>query len=271
MCRRLLRSTSLAGLGALALSAAPVQAHDTREADGRPQMVLMGTVPIYWGEAGDLAEMLAGEGQAHWARAALEQRFELVPVDFLSEETLADREFLLMAQPRALAPSENVALDSWVRGGGRLLLFADPLMTGHSRFGLGDRRRPQDVTLLSPILAHWGLEIRFDEAQPSGPRRAHHFGTALPFNQRGQFVPLAPDVPCTVPGDGLLARCGLGAGEALLVADAAMLDIEISDPAASAAFAALLRQIFGPLGDDAGMERADHPKPSDFRVEPDRR
>ena len=76
---------------------------------------------------------------------------------------------LLLAQPRALSGPENVALDAWVRGGGHLLLFADPMMTGESRFGIGDRQRPQDVILLSPILNRWCRDPQFDQNQPQWP------------------------------------------------------------------------------------------------------
>src|SRR5688500_18207995 len=134
-----------------------------------PELGLMGTIPIYWGEAGDFGEVLAGSGNAHWARARLETDYQLSPLDTLDEDSLAGIDLLLLAQPRALSPAENVALDAWVRGGGRLLLFADPMLTGESRFAIGDRRRPQDVILLSPILDHWGLAVAFDDDRPAGP------------------------------------------------------------------------------------------------------
>lgn len=209
---------------ALALSALAVPA-TARQADERPALALMGSVPIYWGEAADLGETLAGDAQPHWARGLLEDSFTLAPVDYLSAEALAGFDFLLLAQPRGLSAEENVALDAWVRGGGRLLLFADPMMTGESRFGIGDRRRPQDVALLSPILARWGLELMFDEGQAEGLRHADHFGDPLPVNMRGAWRYAGEVQACNIPGDALLAHCRIGEGQALLVADAAMLDI----------------------------------------------
>jgi hypothetical protein len=121
----------------------------------------------------------------HWARPVLEQRFRLVPLDYLSADALAPHDTLLLAQPRALSAEENVALDGWVRGGGSLLLFADPMMTGESRFNLGDRRRPQDVALLSPILTHWDLELVFDDSQAAGLRFLGGNGPQLPVNLAG--------------------------------------------------------------------------------------
>ena len=229
----MLRCSKLAAALALACCAAPALAQEQEQAE-RPALALMGTVPIYWGEAADLGETLAGSARQHWAREVLERDFVLAPVDYLSAETLARYDYLLMAQPRGLSAEENVALDAWVREGGRLLLFADPLMTGDTRFGIGDRRRPQDVALLSPILAHWGLELSFDADQAEGLHDADHFGDPLPVNMRGAWqYPADPSGTesgtareCNIPGDALLAHCRIGAGQALLVADAALLDLD---------------------------------------------
>lgn len=61
---------------------------------------------------------------------------------------------------------ENVALDDWVRAGGARALFADPLLTFNSRFSIGDRRRPQDVATLSPILTRSARLERDEDAAP---------------------------------------------------------------------------------------------------------
>lgn len=240
--RRMRLSSSLAAALVLACAAAPVAAQDASE---RPALALMGTVPIYWGEPADFGETLQGEAEPHWVRALLEQGFAVAPVDYLSAEALADYDYLLLAQPRGLSGEENVALDTWVRGGGRLLLFADPLMTGESRFGIGDRRRPQDVALLSPILGRWGLELTFDEAQAEGLQQADHFGDPLPVNMRGEWQYSGTSRECNIPGDALLAHCRIGAGQALLVADAAMLDIAGPYPHAESAVEWLLEHGLG--------------------------
>ena len=150
---------------------------------------------------------------------------------------------IIMAQPRPLAPSENVALDNWVRGGGRLLIFADPLLTRHSDFALGDRRRPQDVVLLSPILTRWGLELRFDDAQPSEERLISASGNQYPVNLAGQFVATG-DGKCTISEAGLFARCSVGNGRVTLMADAAILDSE-ETAATSAPRQVLLATLIG--------------------------
>jgi hypothetical protein len=241
----LLRPISLA-LAALLACLPPAAAAQEQRSLG-----LMGTIPIYWGESDGFDALLAGDAEPHWARAALETDFALEPLDYLSADAIAPFKYLLLAQPRALSGEENVALDAWVRAGGRLLLFADPLMTGHTRFSLGDRRRPMDVTLLSPILAHWGLQMEFDDRQPS-PSRIHVEGAAIPVNFPGRFVTPGNSGDCTLSGEAILARCALGAGSATILADGAMLDLHHADPAAPDALRALVILAFGDPGENAG-------------------
>lgn len=188
-------------------------------------LLLFTSLPIYWSEAPDLASMLTSKGK-HWARAAIEERRGLRPLDTLEAETLAAESDLLMVQPRPLSPQENVALDAWVAAGGRLLLFADPALTEDSAFAIGDRRRPQDVVLLSPILARWGLGLEFDEDQPLGERGVRVGGGAsLPVNLPGRFVQRVggrTDASCKV--DAVIADCLIGSGHVVAIADAALFE-----------------------------------------------
>ena len=254
MIRWLIRPTRRAALlaGALALLPAglPVMGQGVlaREApaaqgDARPPLALMGTIPIFWGEAEEFADLLNGGGSPHWARAPLEGHYRLQPLDSLSAATLAPHARLLMAQPRTLSPAENVALDAWVRAGGRLLLLADPLMTGESRFAIGDRRRPQDVALLSPILGHWGLELQFDDSGSGGLVLADAGGFALPVNLPGRLFAQQGGA-CTVTGaHAVAAQCRLGAGQVLVIADAAPY------PGAPEALESLLVRAFADFGE----------------------
>jgi hypothetical protein len=198
---------------------------EVREQGDKPALGLFTSLPIYWAESADITEAL-DQGGGHWARAALESENRLVPLDTLDGLELKNLDRLVMAQPRPLAPIENVALDEWVRGGGRLLLFADPFLTEHSRFALGDRRRPQGMVLLSPILKRWGLDLRFDEGQPAGERTVTSGGLALPVDMAGTLAATPPGAParCTIAPGGLIAACRIGTGEVTVVADAALLD-----------------------------------------------
>lgn len=193
----------------------------------KPKIGLFTTLPILWRETGDLGELLSGDAPPHWAQAALAAHGAVQPLDTLAGQSgtlpLPGDALLVMAQPRGLSPSENVALDDWVRAGGRVLLFADPLLTAESAFAIGDRRRPQDVVLLSPILARWGLELQFDEDQLPGAREVRLLGGAIPVNLPGRFAARGP--ACRLLADGLAARCRIGAGHVLAVADAALLEV----------------------------------------------
>ena len=121
-----------------------------------------------------------------------------------------------------------MSLDRWVRGGGHLLLFADPMLTGQSVFAIGDRRRPQDVVLISPILARWGLELTFDENQPGEPAVSRIDGIETPVHLAGTFrLQGSADGArsgCRLLAGGLAARCPVGKGSVLAIADAALLE-----------------------------------------------
>ena len=219
-------------------------------ANGRPEFLLFTSLPIYWSEAPDLATTLHENAPPHWARVALQKMGSLVPVDALESETLGAPRRLLMIQPRPLAPAENVALDAWIGQGGRLLLFADPRLTAESAFGLGDRRRPQDIVLLSPILARWGLALEFDQDQAAGERAVALDGQVrIPTNLAGRFALVRGgrnDARCALQNDALVAECAIGAGRLVAVADAALFE-SASNAADSAARAAALETLLARL------------------------
>ena len=227
-----------AALAALALTAcgggaAQEQAGVSEERAAKPRLGLFTTLPIYWGEAQDISALIDGGGEPDWVRTELETRFEIVPLDTLEADALEGLERVLLAQPRPLAPSENVAFDAFLAQGGKAVIMADPMLTRHSELPIGDKRRPQDVVLLSPILTRLGVELRFDESQPEGERTIYQAGRNYPVNLAGQFVAAndgSSDRSCFALGPGLLARCSNGKGEAFLYADAALLEWEGEGP-----------------------------------------
>lgn len=236
---------AVAGVAAAALGAgilAQVFPHGADESD-KPALGLVTSLPIYWPETVGITETLDGQASEHWARTALESEYRLVPIDTLDGQDLGKLDRLIMAQPRPLSPAENVALDNWVRGGGRVLLFADPFLTEHSRYLLGDKRRPQDLVMLSPILRRWGLELRFDEDQSEDERDVPFESARIPVQLAGTFAKVdpGPNTSCELSAVAVIARCRIGKGEALLVADAALLDHE---RAAAAPFAVLIETAF---------------------------
>lgn len=227
----------LAGLGALTACAPPAGgAHST--------IGLITSLPIVWRETGAIGDLLKQDGPSHWALGVLgDAGTTLRPIDSLAPgddgaSPLAALSLLIMAQPRALSGPENVALDDWVRGGGRVLLFADPMLTAESAYAIGDRRRPESMAMLSPILRRWGLELEFDDAQPFGEVQVDMLDTTVPVNLPGRFA-LLPGNDCALLAGGVAARCRIGKGKVLAVADAALF--EEGDPAMrTAALAKLL-------------------------------
>lgn len=215
----------------LAVGAALVLAgRGSGESDAEPggPIGLFTSLPILWREAPDLSGFLDSDAPPHWSLAVIERHGELKAIDTLAPDggslPLPADGVLILAQPRPLSPQENVALDDWVKGGGHLLLFADPLLTSHSAYALGDIRRPQDVVLLSPILARWGLALSFDEDQPFGERGIELFGATLPVNLPGGFTVVSASAGCSVEADGVAAQCRIGKGRVLAIADAALLE-----------------------------------------------
>ena len=88
----------------------------------RKPLGLFTSLPILWNEASDVAGLLKPDIQPHWAKAALQARGDIVALDRLDALASSGLTRLVIAQPRPLSPEENVALDNWVKRGGRLLL-----------------------------------------------------------------------------------------------------------------------------------------------------
>lgn len=189
----------------------------------KPSLGLMTTLPLQWSEGGVEAD-LAEDAQPHPAFARLSETYDVQPLDDVRD--LAELRILLLAQPRAFSPAELVQLDSWVRKGGRILILADPALQWGSLYPLGDKRRPLFTSMLSPLFAHWGLELVLPiaDAEPMAIRK---IGTlSIRTQTPGEWLKIGRggSARCTIEEGGLLADCKIGKGRALLVADADLLD-----------------------------------------------
>jgi hypothetical protein len=201
-----------------------------------PALGLMSSLPLYWPLGAEIGDLASGNAPAPWQRTALEQAYAIEPLDTLAPvpglsadapatDPLAGIERLAVIQPRGLSPADNVALDRWVRGGGHLLLVLDPALTGEYDLPLGDPRRPVDSALIPPVVARWGLAVRFDEAQPDGVRGQVLAGAALPLALAGEVAITDPGAAqCTLEAAGAAARCRVGEGRVTLIADAAIFE-----------------------------------------------
>ncbi len=239
------RRRSIAAAAAVIVAAVAVWFIVAQGTAKRELTGLFTSLPIIWSEAASVGAVLqSGEGP-HWARATIAGGGQVVALDFLDAKALAPLREIVIAQPRPLAPIENVALDNWVRGGGRVLLIADPALTEGSIFPLGDPRRPQAVALMSPILARWGLELQFDDRQPAGAHVVDALGGPVVVDLPGRFQTL-PGSACRAQDAGLVVNCHVGKGSIVAFADAAFLRRGDASGTGRRALSRLLEAAFPP-------------------------
>lgn len=149
----------------------------------------------------------------------IEERYKLVPINVTDPKELAKGRLLLMAHPLAQPPEDLVALDDWVRQGGRVLLLADPMLEWPSKRPLGDPLRPPPMFMDTGLLAHWGLRLDAPDERGPATRKLGGFDviTVSPGSLSGR---------CSISSDRLVAHCAVGKGEATVVADADLLNAD---------------------------------------------
>ncbi|HTH28986.1 MAG TPA: hypothetical protein VL918_11005 [Sphingobium sp.] len=191
-------------------------------AERRPRLTVMSGPRLFAPEP--------SEGENHVIRGfvaaplwqALARRFDPRPADALGDAALRNAGLLLLVQPRALAPEEMVALDAWIRGGGRAVLLLDPELRWADGRALGDPLRPPLRSLLIALLRHWGLTLKDPPSRAAGAdpveRRFLADGRLLQLAGASGFRSDRPT--CGLSEGGLVARCRIGKGMAVAVADA---------------------------------------------------
>jgi hypothetical protein len=221
----------------VAAAAAPcANGHASAANSEPPPLAVMTSLPLFWPLGAAMGDVLSGAAPPPWQQSAISPCYSPVAIDTLSPDNglapdnpdngpLAGHKRLAVIQPRGLSPADNVALDNWVRGGGRLLLMLDPALTGEYDLPLGDPRRPVDAALIPPVVARWGMAVRFDEAQAAELRTAPMGAVALPLVLAGEVAITDPGAgQCTLLADGAAARCVVGKGRVTLIADAALFE-----------------------------------------------
>ena len=128
---------------------------------------------------------------------------------------------LFLAHPHALPPADLVLVDDWVRGGGKVLILADGLLSWSMPYPLGDARNPPVTSLLTPLLSHWGLRLDAPAGLAERETVVNDRGSRLALFSAGRFISTGP--ACSVSQGGAIADCRIGKGRALLVADADLL------------------------------------------------
>lgn len=217
--------------------ASPAAEQSIASTQAKPRLGLISSLPLYWPQGTDFSQLLAADAPIPWQRGVLEQEYDLVLLDTLSpiDEGATGSEFdplegldrIAVIQPRGLAPSDNVAVDAWVREGGKLLLVLDPLLTGEYEAPLGSPQRPVDSALIPPIVARWGLAVSVEErdAFEDGFYEVPIADSKLVVGHPGTIAIEDPDAAdCSILSRGVMARCMVGKGTVLLLADAAAFE-----------------------------------------------
>ena len=201
-----------------------------------PAVGIMTSLPFFFPLGAEMDDVLSGAAELPWQQFAIARCYTPVPLDTLSPGPgvapediaagpLAGTERLAVIQPRGLSPADNVALDAWVRGGGRLFMALDPALTGDYDLPLGDPRRPVDSALIPPVVARWGLAVSFDETQPQHVTRSSFAESELPLALSGRITITDQGADrCVVRGEGAIAVCPIGKGRVTLLADAALFE-----------------------------------------------
>ena len=180
----------------------------------KPTIHVLTSLPLLFDEGFGLGP---AKGEA---AAFLREHYTLKPIDLPSQ--LPKGAVLLAAQPRALPAEELVALDKWVRDGGKLLLLADPLLEWKSERAFGDRLRPPVSFADTGLLANWGL--RLDAPDARGLRHFPNEMANVDTLSPGKLVKVGG--PCSDDAEGISASCSLGQGEVFIIADADWLDVK---------------------------------------------
>lgn len=185
-------------------------------------------LPLRWSGSGDIAAIIADGAGDDPALVRLEAMGPVSMVDSLVDPVPPPGGALLIAHPRALAPQELVAIDAFVRGGGKAVVLADALSGWPTRHPLGDPRNPPVTSLLTPLLDHWGVTLGAAPPEGNDASVADVDGARLRLSSAGAFERLPPT--CRSFADRRIAHCPIGAGEAWLVGDADLLFAPLWSP-----------------------------------------
>ena len=192
----------------------------TPPAAGAPVTMLTG-LPLRWAADGDMAAMIAEGTNDDPALQRIGAAGPLRLVDSLIDHPPAPGGTLFLAHPRALAPRELVAVDAFVRGGGRTVILADALSGWPARHPLGDPRNPPVTSLLTPLLDHWGVTLGAAPVGERKPLAVDVDGARLRLFSAGRFERLP--AACAADAGRRIVHCRIGRGEAWLVGDADLL------------------------------------------------
>ncbi|WP_422060295.1 Gldg family protein [Sphingopyxis sp.] len=193
-----------------------------------PAVIMLTGLPLRWSEGNDLAAVLARGMNEDPALARLRQAGSVELVDSIVDNPPRKGSVLFLAHPRALAPQELVAIDAFVRGGGRAVILADALTGWPMRHPIGDPRNPPVTSLLTPLFDHWGVALAAASPGDRGALAVDVGNARLQLFSAGRFerLPLA----CRAHANRHIAMCPIGKGQAWIVGDADLLFAPLWQP-----------------------------------------
>ena len=187
-----------------------------RPPEVRPQLLLLTSLPLLFPEGFSL------DGNRALVIKRLEQRYSIKPIALADATSLMGARLLFMAHSRAQTAEALVDLDQWVRAGGRVLLLADPRLDWPSERPLGDRLRPPPGFADTGLLRHWGLSLEAPAVR--GLVTFKLDGRSLMLSSPGRL----DGKTCALTAEQTVARCVIGRGKATIIADADLLDPQLS-------------------------------------------
>lgn len=129
----------------------------------KPRLAILSSLPLQYGPGGIMA-YLQGQGQSYVIYQQLSQFFEIEMLDAVFETIPDGIEAFLIVHPPNLGPGQLYAIDQYVIGGGRALIFVDPyteeaavMAARPSAGGLPPESIPP-TSSLGPLLGAWGLD-----------------------------------------------------------------------------------------------------------------
>jgi len=218
---------ALAAILGLLLQCSPAATSTTDKDVPRVKIQLMTSLPIVWGDGASMENILTGKASpapiyAHW-----QKQYDIAAVDSFDGLETSDTDIVLLVQPPAMDPADFVAIDTWVRAGGKAIILTDPMLIWPTDYPIGDKRRPLSSGLLSPLLGQWGLELQLADDK-AGSAELQFPEAKITAVGIGTFKPVAmPEnekAACALSAGNVMARCALGDGHAIILADADFLN-----------------------------------------------
>lgn len=124
---------------------------------GQKHVGLLTQLPMQYGPGGPQA-MMQGRAQPYVLYEQLQENYELAEIDPGFAALPEDLDLLMLVHPPELNDDQLYAIDQFVLGGGRTLVFVDP----HSE-ALDPRATAPNSSSLGPLLAAWGVDFARDK------------------------------------------------------------------------------------------------------------